>query len=60
MDKQFSLIISSSGNNMYSINFRCWIFNQDGQQETIAVLVDFNKSLDDALAEQTSFINTNK
>ncbi len=45
---------------MYSINFKCWIFNQDGQQETIAVLVDFNKSLDDALAEQISFINTNK
>jgi hypothetical protein len=60
MDKQFSLIIGSSGNNQYSTNFRCWYLNADGNQETIAAESSFGLTLDQALANQEIFINTNK
>jgi hypothetical protein len=56
---QFTLIISSQNNNLYSINFRCWVINNDGNQETIDSKVDNGISLEDALTNQTNFIQKN-
>lgn len=60
MDKKFTFIISAITNNNYSINFRCWITDAEGNQENIAVLVDNGISLDDALLLQNNFITENK
>ena len=60
MEKQFTLIISSLGNNNYSINFRCWVLDANGNQETIASKVENSITLEQALTEQGNFITENK
>jgi hypothetical protein len=60
MDKQFSLIIGSLGNNQYSINFRCWLLNENGNQETLAFMVESAITFEQALTLQENFIIENK
>jgi hypothetical protein len=60
MINRFTLIISAITESSYTINFRCWIIDGEGNQQTIAVLVQNNISLDDALIAQTNFITENK
>lgn len=60
MEKQFTLIISSLGNNNYTINFRCWFIDINGNQETIISKVENSITLEQALIEQENFITENK
>jgi hypothetical protein len=60
MKKQFTLIISSLGNDNYTINFRCWVLTSNGDQETISSKVDNSLTFEQALTEQENFINENK
>lgn len=60
MEKKFTFIISAITNNNYSINFRCWVIDAEGNQENLAILVDNGISLDDALISQNNFITENK
>lgn len=60
MKNRFTLIISAITETSYTINFRCWIIDEEGNQQTIAVLVENDISLNDALIAQTNFITENK
>jgi hypothetical protein len=60
MNNQFTLIISSSNNDNYSINFRCWILNSEGNQETIDSKVDNGITLQESIDKQNEFIQKNK
>ena len=60
MKNRFTLIISAVTETSYTINFRCWVIDDEGNQQTIAVLIENNISLDEALISQTNFITENK
>lgn len=60
MEKQFSLIISSIPNNTYAVNFRCWVLNENGNQETLAFMVESAITFEQALTLQENFITENK
>lgn len=60
MKNRFTLIISAITETSYTVNFRCWIIDEEGNQQTIAVLSKNDISFDEALSEQTNFITENK
>jgi hypothetical protein len=57
--REYSFYISSKGNDKYTISYKSWEKDEEGNQINVKTKMDFGLTLEKAVEEQTKFIENN-